>query len=84
MKGTIRVSFDVPIDEHTFVKAACVEAHINFRDLMKDVFHKTAQELKKKRLHDILTKSFQEAEEGKTTPLTQDDLDNWSEMVDNA
>ena len=41
MRETVRVSFDVPIDEHTFVKSACVEAHINFRDLMKDVFHKT-------------------------------------------
>jgi hypothetical protein len=84
MKGTVRVSFDVPIDEHTLVKAACVEAHINFRDLMKDVFHKTAENLKKKRLHDILTKGFQEAKEGKTKRLTQEDLDKWSKMIDNA
>lgn len=84
MKNTVRVSFDVPIDEHTFVKSACVEAHINFRDLMQDVFHKTVEELKKKKLHDILTKGFQEAKEGKTAPLTQEDLDNWSQMVDNA
>ncbi|MBA3817062.1 MAG: hypothetical protein H0X29_11205 [Parachlamydiaceae bacterium] len=34
MRETVRVSFDVFIDEHTFVKSACVEAHINFRDLM--------------------------------------------------
>lgn len=84
MRETVRVSFDVPIDEHTFVKSACVEAHINFRDLMKDVFHKTVEELKKKKLHDMLTKGFQEANEGKTKPLTQEDLDNWSKMVDNA
>lgn len=84
MKETVRVSFDVPIDEHTFVKAACVEAHINFRDLMKDVFHRTAQDLKKKRLHDMLEQGFQEVKEGKTKRLTQDDLDNWSKMVDNA
>ena len=84
MKETVRVSFDVPLEEHTFVKAACVEAHINFRDLMKDVFHRTAEELKKKRVHDMLTKGFQEAKQGKTTPLTREDLDNWSKMVDNA
>ena len=84
MKETVRVSFDVPTEEHTLVKAACVEAHINFRDLMKDVFHKTAEELKKKRLHSMLRKGFQEVEEGKTTSLTQEDLDNWSEMVNNA
>lgn len=84
MRETVRVSFDVPIEEHTFVKAACVEAQINFRDLMKDVFHRTVEELKKKKLNDILTKSFQEAQEGKTTFLTQEDLDYWSKMVDNA
>ena len=83
-RETVRVSFDVPIDEHTFVKSACVEAHINFRDLMKDVFHKTVEELKKKKLHAMLTKGFQEAKEGNRTPLTQEDLDNWSNMVDNA
>ena len=81
MKETVRVSFDVPIDEHTFVKSACVEAHINFRDLMKDVFHKTVEELKKKKLHDMLSKSFQEVAVDKTTPLTQKDLDKWSKML---
>lgn len=84
MKKTVRVSFDVPIDEHTFIKAACVEAHINFRDLMKDVFHRKVEELKKNGLHEMLTKGFQEATEGKTTPLTQKDLDNWNKMIDNA
>jgi len=83
-RETVRVSFDVPIDEHTFVKSACVEAHVNFRDLMKEVFHKTVKELRKKSLHDMLTKGFQESKEGKTTPLTKDDLDNWSKMVDDA
>lgn len=84
MSETVRVSFDVPIEEHTLVKAACVEAHINFRDLMRDIFHKTAEELKKKRLHNLLQQGFQEAKEGKTTPLTQKDLDNWSKMVNDA
>ena len=83
MGETVRVSFDVPIEEHTLVKAACVEAHINFRDLMKDVFHKTAEEVKKKKLHKVLKKGFQEVEEGQTTPLTQEDLDKWSKMLNN-
>lgn len=65
MKQTIRVSFDVPIDEHTFVKSACVESHINFRDLMKDVFHNTVEELKKKRLNDMLAVGVKQAKEGK-------------------
>ena len=50
MSETVRVSFDVSIEDHTIVKAACVEAHINFRDLMKDVFHKTAEDVKKEKI----------------------------------
>ena len=84
MKETAQVTFDVPIDELAFVQAACVEAHISFRDFMKDVFHRTAEELKKKRLHDMLKQGFQEVKEGKTTPLTKKNLGRWNEVVDNA
>lgn len=82
MKETVRVSFDVPVDEHTFLKAACVEAHIPFRNLMKKVFHKTVEDLKKEKLHDILMKGIKEAKEGKGRVISQEELDSWAKMVD--
>lgn len=82
MKETVRVSFDVPIDEHTFLKAACVEAHISFRNLMKKVFHKTVEDLKKEKLHDVLMRGIQEAKEGKGRVISQEELDSWAQMVD--
>jgi hypothetical protein len=30
----------------------------------------------------MLSQGFQEADEGKTTPLTKEDLDKWSKMVE--
>jgi len=54
------------------------------RGKKKKVLQKTVKELRKKSLHDMLTKGFQKTKEGKTTPLTKDDLDNWSKMVDDV
>jgi len=82
MKETVRVSFDVPIEEHTFLKIECAKAHIAFRDLMKEVFHKTVEELKKKELHSIISKGFQDSYEGKTSPLTDAELAKWNKMLD--
>ncbi len=83
MKNTVRVSFDVPIDEHTFLKTICVEEHKPFRDLMKEVFHKTVEEIKKDRLQKILSKGLQEAKEGKGRIISQKELDSWIEEIDN-
>lgn len=81
MKEKKRLSFDVSLEDHTFLKVECAKAHIALRDLMKDVVHKTVQELKKKKLHEMLREGFQDSYEGKTSRLTQEDLDKWNEML---
>lgn len=74
MKSTVRVSFDVPIEEHTYLKTVCVEAHIHFRDLMREHFHKMVSEIKTKELHELLTKSIKDKR--KSTPATAEFLDD--------
>ena len=81
MKNTVRVSFDVPIEEHTFLKTECTKSRIPFRNLMRKVFHKTVEELRKKQLHDMLNQGFQESYEGKTERLTKEQLKKWNEML---
>lgn len=81
MKETVRVSFDVPIEEHTFLKTKCVEFRIPFRNLMRQVFHKTVEDFRKKQLHGMLNQGFQESYEGKTTRLTKAQLNKWNEML---
>ena len=83
-KKTVRVSFDVPIDEHTFLKSTCVEAHITFRNLMRKVFHKTVEQFKKEKLHDLLKEGIREAKDGKTSRLTKKDLAKWNKMIDDV
>jgi hypothetical protein len=81
MKDKVRVSFDVPIDEHTFLKSECAKNRIALRDLLRDVFHKTVEEFRKKQLNDMLLKGFEQSYEGKTKRLTSEDLDKWEKML---
>lgn len=77
-----RISFDVPEEIHTFLKVECAKSHIALRDLMKEITLKTVEELKKKDLHEMLLQGFQESYEGKTSRLTQEDLDQWTKELD--
>ena len=81
MKETVRVSFDVPIEEHTFLKSECAKNRIVLRDLLKDVFHQTVENFKKKQLHEMLNQGFKDSYEGKTTELTQQKIDEWNEIL---
>lgn len=78
MTDTVRVSFDVPVEEHTFLKSECAKNRIALRDLLKNIFHKTVEELKKKQLHEMLDQGFQNVYEGKTTRLTEEQLNKIS------
>lgn len=56
MKDKVRVSFDVPINEHTFLKSECARQRISLRDLMQEIFHKTYEEVKKNGLQNMRDK----------------------------
>lgn len=82
MKETVRVSFDVPIEEHTFLKADCVNAHVSFAETMREHFHKLYEERKKQNFHNLLLQGFQNSYEGKGRVISQEELDKWDKMVD--
>jgi hypothetical protein len=81
-KETVRVSFDVPVEEHIFLKTECAKARIALRDLMQDVFHQTVEQLRKKQLKERLEKGVREAKKGKGRIISQEELDEWEKMVD--
>lgn len=83
MKSTVRVSFDVPIEEHIFLKTACVQAHISFRDLMKSVFHKTVEDFKKKKLHEKFKKRFESSYKKRGKEVTEDYLAQLEDEINN-
>jgi|GEM_PF-5528314 len=84
MKETVRVSFDVPIEEHTFLKADCVNSHVSFAEVLRKTFHKLYEERKKESLGKRLMKGFQNSYEGKASPLTDEKLDRWEKMADES
>ena len=83
MKEKVRVSFDVPAEEHIFLKSACVNSRITFKDLMQKVFHETVEAFKKEELKARIVKGINESKEGNERYISQDELDNWMKMVDN-
>ena len=48
---------------------------------MREVFHKTVEEFRKKQLNEMLNQGFQDSYEGKTTRLTKKQLNKWNEML---
>ena len=60
-KNTVRVSFDVPVEEHIFLKTACVKDRVALSDYLREQFHKDVAARKKKEFHEMLTNSIKES-----------------------
>lgn len=65
-QNTVRVSFDVPIQEHILLKTECAQARIAIKDFLHEWMLKGIQELKEKKLKDELKEAIQQSEEGNT------------------
>jgi len=65
MKNTVRVSFDIPEDEHVLLKTGCAQSRISIKDFLHEMMLKGLQELKEKQLQDRLRRSIQQSKEGK-------------------
>lgn len=61
----VRLSFDIPIEEHILLKMECAQARIAMKDFLHDLVLKGIKELKKKQLHKRLNQSLKQAKKGK-------------------
>lgn len=64
-QNTVRLSFDIPQDEHILLKIGCAEQRIAIKDFLHGMLLKGLGELKDKQLHDRLKKSLRQSKEGK-------------------
>jgi hypothetical protein len=64
-ENLVRISFDVPAEEHHLLKLECLQAHVSIKEFMQEVMRKGLQELKEKQLQERLKKSVKQAKEGK-------------------
>jgi len=62
---TVRLSFDVPEQEHLLLKVECAKSRIAIKDFLHDMMLKGIHELQKEQLHNGLKISIQQSKEGK-------------------
>lgn len=80
-QNMVRLSFDIPEDEHTMLKTTCAQARLAIKDFVHAVILKGIQDFKEDKFKKRLKESIQQAKEGKTRVISSDELD---EMFRNA
>ena len=61
----VRLSFDIPEEEHILLKTGCAQLKMAIKDFLYEMTLKGLRELKEKQLQDRLKKSIQQSKEGK-------------------
>lgn len=61
----VRLSFDIPEEEHILLKMGCAELKITIKEFLHELTLKGLDELKKKQLQERLKKSIQQSKEGR-------------------
>ena len=79
MKNAVRLSFEVPVEEHIFIKMECARARISMKDFLHAVVHAGIQQLRDKHLTERLKKSIKQAKEGKVTTMSLSELEKFVE-----
>lgn len=80
-QNMIRLSFDIPEEEHMMLKMACVQAKLAIKDFVHEMILKGLQDFKKEAFRKKLKKSIQQSKAGKARIISSDELD---EMIKDA
>ncbi len=64
-ENMIRLSFDIPVEEHVSLKAACAFSRMSMKEFLQHLVHDGVKELEKKQLKKRLEKAIQQSKEGK-------------------
>lgn len=84
MKNTVRLSFDVPADEHIQYKTECVKSRIPIKDFLHNLVILGMHEYEKNKFKKKMKSSIKQAKQGKTKKLRAEDLDKWEKELDDA
>lgn len=82
-KETVRISFDVPIEEHILYKTECVKSRIPIKDFMHNLVIIGMKEYRKEKLNEKLARSIQQAKKGKTRTISAKELHRWEKELEN-
>lgn len=68
-ENLVRLSFDIPVEEHTMLKTVCAQSRMAIKDFVHGMILKGLHELQEKQLKERLKKSIQQSKEGKVSSL---------------
>lgn len=80
-QNMVRLSFDIPEDEHTMLKVACAQAKLAIKDFVHAMILKGIHDFKNDEFKKRLKESIKQAKEGKSKVISSSELD---EMFKNA
>lgn len=78
-QNMVRLSFDIPVEEHTMLKTTCAQARLAIKDFVHAMILKGIQDFKKDEFKKRLKESIQQSKKGKSRIISSDELD---EMFD--
>lgn len=84
MKNTVRISFDVPVDEHILYKTECVRTRIPVKDFVHNLVKLGMQEYQKEQFDIKMKKSLLQAKKGKVRTVSLEELDRWETELENG
>lgn len=64
-ENMVRLSFDVPIEEHILLKTECAQLRIAIKDFLHEMMLKGLKDIRENQLQARLRKSIQQSKEGK-------------------
>ncbi len=74
-ENMVRLSFDIPEDEHFILKTLCVHARLSIKDFVHAMILKGIQDLKTEEFRKRLKESIRQSKEGKGRVISSDELD---------
>lgn len=80
-ENMVRLSFDIPEDEHFILKNACVQAKVSIKDYVHGMLLKGLEDLKKDAFKKRLKESIKQSKKEKGRIISSTELD---EMVGNG
>ncbi len=82
-KETVRLSFDVPVEEHIIYKTECVKSRIPIKDFLHSLVMMGMKEYRKSKFKERMKRSIQQAKKGKVRTISSEELDQWEKEIEN-
>lgn len=64
-ENTVRLSFDIPEEEHILLKTSCAQLRIAIKDFLHEMMLKGLKEIEERKLKERLKLSIKQSKEGK-------------------